>query len=106
MSCFHRTVKSTAASLLSLPAVFVLSAAFFVIGCSGGSNSGSGTSTLISPTLVFASIPAQTYGNAPFTVSATSASSGAVTYTVTSGPATISSSTVTITGAGTVVLGA
>jgi streptogramin lyase len=58
------------------------------------------------PNLIFAPIPAQTYGNPPFTVSATSASSGTVTYTVTSGPATISGSTVTLTGAGTVVLGA
>ena len=48
------------------------------------------------PTLVFAAIPSHTYGDAPFTVSATSASSGAVTYSVTSGPATISGNTVTI----------
>jgi len=58
------------------------------------------------PTLSFAAIPAQTYGAAPFAVSATSASSGDVTYAVTSGPATISGSTVTLTGAGTVVLSA
>jgi hypothetical protein len=58
------------------------------------------------PTLSFAAIASQTYGNAPFTVSATSASSGAVTYAVASGPATISGSTVTLTGAGTVVLNA
>ena len=58
------------------------------------------------PTLVFAAIPTHTYGDAPFTVSATSASSGAVTYSVTSGPATIAGNTVTITGVGTVVLGA
>jgi hypothetical protein len=58
------------------------------------------------PTLTFAAIPAETYGNAPFTVSASSASSGAITYSVTSGPATIAGSTVTITGAGQVVLGA
>ena len=58
------------------------------------------------PTLSFAAIPTQTYGNMPFTVSATSASSGAVTYSVTSGPATVSGSTVTLTGVGTVVLGA
>jgi ABC-type anion transport system duplicated permease subunit len=45
-----------------------------------------------------------TYGDAPFTVSATSNSTGAFTYTVVSGPATISGSTVTLTGAGTVVL--
>jgi hypothetical protein len=58
------------------------------------------------PTLAFTAIAAQTYGVAPFTVSASSASSGAITYSVTSGPATISGSTVTITGVGTVVLGA
>ncbi len=58
------------------------------------------------PTLSFASIGSQTFGNAAFPVSATSASSGAVTYTVVSGPATISGSTVTLTGAGTVVLSA
>ncbi len=58
------------------------------------------------PTLTFASIPTHTFGDSPFTVSATSASSGAVTYSVTSGPATIAANTVTLTGAGTVVLGA
>ncbi|WP_187142988.1 hypothetical protein [Terriglobus albidus] len=58
------------------------------------------------PSLSFASIASQTYGNAPFAVSATSASSGAVTYSVVSGPATISGSTVTLTGVGTVVLSA
>ncbi len=56
------------------------------------------------PTLSFAPIAAQTYGNPPFAVSATSASSGAVTYTIVSGPATIAGNMVTLTGAGTVVL--
>jgi hypothetical protein len=60
----------------------------------------------IVPTLSFVAIASQTYGNAPFTVSATSASSGAVTYAVANGPATISGATVTLTGAGTVVLNA
>ena len=50
------------------------------------------------------SVPSHTFGDAPFTVSATSSSTGAYTYTVTSGPATISGNTVTLTGAGTVVL--
>jgi hypothetical protein len=58
------------------------------------------------PTLTFAAIATQTMGNAPFAVSATSISSGAVTYTVTSGPAAVSGNIVTLTGAGTVVLGA
>ena len=56
------------------------------------------------PTLSFASIPNQTYGVAPFAVSATSNSTGAITYSVFSGPATISGNTVTLTGSGTVTL--
>jgi hypothetical protein len=62
--------------------------------------------TPVVPTLSFAPISAQTFGTAPFLVSATSASNGAVTYAVVSGPATISGSTVTLTGTGTVVLSA
>ena len=46
----------------------------------------------------------QTYGAAPFTVAATSNSTGAFTYSVVSGPAAISGATVTLTGTGTVVL--
>jgi hypothetical protein len=46
----------------------------------------------------------KTYGAAPFTVAATSNSSGAITYSVVSGPATVSGGIVNLTGAGTVVL--
>jgi hypothetical protein len=49
-------------------------------------------------------VNSHTYGDAPFAVSATSNSTGAFTYSLVSGPATISGSTVTITGAGTVTL--
>jgi sugar lactone lactonase YvrE len=66
----------------------------------------SGTGIALVPALNFAAITAQTDGNPPFRVSATSDSSGAVTYTVVSGPATIMGSTVTLTGVGTVVLSA
>ena len=62
------------------------------------------TVSAATPTLSFAAISAKTYGDAAFTVSASSASSGAVTYSVLSGPATISGNTVTLTGAGTVIL--
>jgi DNA-binding beta-propeller fold protein YncE len=58
------------------------------------------------PVLSFTPIAAQTYGAPPFAVSATSASTGAVTYAVASGPATISGNMVTLTGVGTVVLSA
>ena len=55
------------------------------------------------PQITF-SVPNQTYPAAPFTVSATSNSPGAITYSVISGPATISGNTVTLTGTGTVEL--
>ena len=55
------------------------------------------------PTISF-TVANQTYGAAPFAVSATSNSTGAFTYSVVSGPATISGSTVTLTGVGTVTL--
>jgi hypothetical protein len=55
------------------------------------------------PSITFA-VANKTYGVAPFTVAATSNSTGAFTYSVVSGPATISGATVTVTGVGTVVL--
>jgi sugar lactone lactonase YvrE len=68
--------------------------------------SGMGTmaSAPMVPTLTFTSIPTQLDGAAPFAVSATSASTGAVTYAVMSGPATIAGNIVTLTGTGSVVL--
>jgi hypothetical protein len=59
----------------------------------------------VTPTVTF-TVPNHTSGDAPFTVSATSNSTGSFTYAVVSGPATISGSTVTLTGVGTVVLSA
>jgi hypothetical protein len=56
------------------------------------------------PVLTFAPTANPTFGAAPFAVSASSASSGAVTYAVVSGPAAISGNMVTLTGVGTVVL--
>ena len=56
------------------------------------------------PALTFTLIPAQAYSDPSFAVSATSASTGPVTYAVVSGPATVSGNLVTLTGVGTVVL--
>jgi hypothetical protein len=60
------------------------------------------------PTLTFGAIGSETFGGPAFTATTTSASSGAVTYSVLDGPATVGSTTgvVTLTGAGTVVLAA
>ena len=61
------------------------------------------TVTAGTPTISF-TVGNQTYGTAPFAVAATSNSTGAFTYSVVSGPATISGSTVTLTGVGSVTL--
>ncbi len=62
------------------------------------------TVVLATQTITFPAIPGHVVGDAPFTLSATASSGLAVTYTVTSGPATLSGNTVTLTGAGTVVI--
>src|SRR5208282_2038072 len=54
--------------------------------------------------ITFGPLPNKTYGNAPFTVSATASSGLPVTFSIVSGPATISSNTITLTGAGTVTV--
>ena len=55
-------------------------------------------------TLKLSPISEKTYGDAPFSLSASSASSGVITYSVVSGPATISGKVLTITGGGTVTI--
>lgn len=63
-------------------------------------------STANGTTLEFEPIPAKRYPEHPFKVNAQSASQGAITYSVVSGPATISGNTVTLTGGGQVELAA
>lgn len=55
-------------------------------------------------TITFPNPGAKIYGDAPFALLATASSGLSVSYVVTSGPATLNGSTVTLTGAGTVVL--
>ncbi len=62
------------------------------------------TSTAADQTITFADIAAKTTADASFPLSATASSGLTVSYAVVSGPATISGNTVTITGAGTVVI--
>ncbi|HEY3322789.1 MAG TPA: PQQ-binding-like beta-propeller repeat protein, partial [Planctomycetota bacterium] len=58
-----------------------------------------------SQTITFGSLANKTYGDAPFTVSATGGASGnPVTFAIASGPATINGNEVTITGAGLVTV--
>ena len=70
---------------------------------------GSATGTLIianGQTISFPAIGTQIYGVAPLTLASTASSSLPVIYSVISGPATVSGNTLTITGAGTVVVAA
>jgi hypothetical protein len=55
-------------------------------------------------TIIFGPLTDKTSGDAPFTVSATASSGLPVNFNIASGPATISGSTVTITGVGTVTV--
>jgi MBG domain (YGX type) len=61
-------------------------------------------STGTAQTISFPTIPTQTYGNPAFTLSATATSGLPVHFAVLSGPATLSGSTLTITGAGSVTV--
>jgi len=60
------------------------------------------------PTLAFAAVPAHNYGDAPFLATASSASNGAVSYSLGGGPGSINPITglVTLSGAGTLTLNA
>jgi hypothetical protein len=57
-------------------------------------------------TITFNALAGVTYGVSPITLSATSTSGLAVTFSVTSGPGTISNGILTVTGAGTIVIAA
>jgi hypothetical protein len=85
-----------------------ITASFALVG-SYSAASGSSTLTVgqASQTINFAPATPVTFGVAPITLTATGGGSGnAVTYTLVSGPATLNGSTLTITGAGSVVLSA
>jgi sugar lactone lactonase YvrE len=62
------------------------------------------TVALVAQMITFTAIPNHIFGDAPFTLSATASSGLAVSFAVTSGPATIAGNTVTLTGVGTVVI--
>ena len=60
--------------------------------------------TKTAQTITFGVLPNVTYGVAPITLSASASSALPVSFTLTSGPAALSGSTLTITGAGTVTI--
>ncbi len=58
----------------------------------------------VNQTITFGALATKTFGDPPFTVSATASSGLPVSFSILSGPATIAGNTVTITGAGTVTV--
>jgi uncharacterized protein (DUF1800 family)/sugar lactone lactonase YvrE len=58
----------------------------------------------VAQTITFPTIPTQTYGVAPLALNATASSGLPVSYAVSSGPASLSGNTLTITGAGSVTV--
>ncbi len=60
--------------------------------------------TLQSQTITFGSLANKTYGNAPFALTATASSGLPVAYSISSGPATVTNGTVTLTGTGLVTV--
>ena len=67
-------------------------------------NSANFTITPASQTITFNSLSTKTYGDSPFTLSATATSGLPVSFSIVSGPATILGNTLTITGAGNVTV--
>lgn len=57
-----------------------------------------------SQSITFGTLPSRTFGDAPFSVSATASSGLPVEFSIVSGPALVSGNTITLTGAGTVVV--
>ncbi|GAA4455295.1 hypothetical protein GCM10023189_22990 [Nibrella saemangeumensis] len=71
------------------------------VGCS---SSAEVNVTVVPPGITFEPIADRTYGDAPVSLSATATSGLPVSFSVVSGPATIAGNTLTITGAGEVVV--
>ncbi|MBI1756469.1 MAG: Ig-like domain repeat protein [Fimbriimonas ginsengisoli] len=69
-----------------------------------GSSSATITINKADQTITFGALAGKTYGDAPFSVSATASSGLAVGFSIFSGPATIAGSNITITGAGLVIV--
>jgi alpha-tubulin suppressor-like RCC1 family protein len=95
----------------NIPGTVLADAGFFTVTISnpGGSVTSSAATLTVNPvvlpqTITFAAIANHVFGDAPFGLAADASSGLPVTLAVTSGPATLSGSTVTLTGAGSVTI--
>ena len=99
---------STTATLTSAAGTYPLSPALGTLNASNYAfttfTNGTLTIGQASQTITFGTLANKTYGAASFTVAATASSSLTPSYSIVSGPASLSGSTVTLTGAGTVVV--
>lgn len=81
---------------------------YTVSATANGNYTGSGSATLTiaraDQSITFANPGGKTYGDAPFALSGSASSGIPVTFTLLSGPATLSGSTVTLTGSGNVTI--
>lgn len=68
------------------------------------SNNVTVNANLLAQTITFSAIPSHVYGNAPFALVATATSNLPVTFSLVSGPATVTGNTLTILGAGAVTV--
>ncbi|MFT3682914.1 MAG: CARDB domain-containing protein [Ferruginibacter sp.] len=80
--------------------------AAYINACGNGGQSAAVIIAVVrnNQSITFTPVASKTYGDAAFDVSATASSGLPVVYSIVSGPATIVGNTVTITGAGTVVV--
>ena len=98
------TVVGSTVTLTGAGAIIFLQASQVMnTNYAAGSQNASFSVGVATPVISFA-VPNHTFGDAPFSVAATSTSPAALTYSVVSGPATVLGSTVTLTGTGSVVL--
>ena len=97
------TISGSTVTLTGVGAVTLMASEAADSNYAAATRNATFTVTAGTPAISF-TVGNQTYGTAPFAVSATSNSTGAFTYSVVSGPATISGSTVTLTGVGSVTL--
>ena len=101
-----KTVDFTYNGSLAIP---IVAGSYTVVGTiNDAAYEGTALGTLViaqaPQTINFAPIPGRTYGDAPITLSATSASSLPVTFNIVSGPASLTGNMLTLDGAGTVVV--
>jgi len=99
------TYSSSGSTSATLPGSYSLTATASG-NYSGNSGAIAWSINKVAQTISFGSTTGKTYGDAPFDVYATASSGLPVTISVSSGPATISGTSITLTGAGTVVLSA